>query len=55
MIKTLLLSLLLTFPVTAEPHICTEILDVLTEYEGEQYLNKQEAQDIYDRCIASFE
>ena len=54
MIKILLL-LLLSVPVASETIItkshCDEMRDVLTEME--EYIKEQDAQDIYERCLAS--
>ena len=56
MIKTiLLLTLLFTPAVSANPTICNEILDVLITEGGDGYINEQEAKQIYDRCLASFD
>ena len=53
MIKTLLLVLLMT-PVAAETIItkshCDEMFEIIKEYDS---IKEQEAQEFYERCLAS--
>ena len=56
MIKTILFLILLFAPaVSATPEVCGEILDVMITEGGDGYINEQEAKQIYDRCLRSFE
>ena len=55
MIKTLVLLLLLSFPVQAEDHNltdkqCRELAEILDESVRDGYINKHEAKIIYSHC-----
>ena len=55
MIKTLVLLLLLSFPVQAEDHYltdkqCRELAEILDESVKDGYINKHEAKIIYSHC-----
>ena len=56
MIKTILISLLILPPAQTYPElitwsVCEELADVLMESVEDGYIKKQEAEDIYKRCL----